>query len=306
MCSVGQVLGGIHGNAVFTDFKVKLYAWSIGFAHGGDALAAADGLALLNQYSFVVAVGTQVGLVVLDDDEIAITAQAGTDIDNFAIGGRQDGIASRATKFDVFLAAAECAYHLACNGALPCDACYSAGVAAAAGGCGTWIGGGRGICGGSWSGRGRCGCCDGIWGWGVCAGGGRRWGVTCRFNAQDLANTDIVVAQTVPLTQVVLADAVALGDVEYGVAADDGVLQGIGVNGGVGRDVGACAGGGGSGCGACAGSGCIGGSGGCWSGVGSSSGIGCIGFGTVGVAGAGACGGGGLGDDVGWGVVMAA
>lgn len=51
-------------------------------------MAAADGLALLNQYLLVVAVSTQVGAVVLDDDEVAIAAQAGTDIDNGAIGGR--------------------------------------------------------------------------------------------------------------------------------------------------------------------------------------------------------------------------
>ena len=51
--------------AVFAQFEVQLHALAVAVAHGGNALAAAHGLAFAHEQALVVAVGGEVGLVVL-------------------------------------------------------------------------------------------------------------------------------------------------------------------------------------------------------------------------------------------------
>src|SRR5256885_6279916 len=62
----------------------------------GDLLALAHGLVFLDQQRLVVRVGREVGVVVLEDDQVAIATQAGAGIDHAAIGSGHHGIAGLA------------------------------------------------------------------------------------------------------------------------------------------------------------------------------------------------------------------
>ena len=93
--------------AVFAQLEVQLHALAVAVAHGGNALAAAHGLAFAHEQALVMAVGGEVGLVVLHDDEVAVAAQAGTAVHHFAVGSGHDGLAGGAADVDAFFTAAE-------------------------------------------------------------------------------------------------------------------------------------------------------------------------------------------------------
>ena len=197
-----------------------------------------------------MAVGGEVGLVVLHDDEVAVAAQAGTAVHHFAVGSGHDGLAGGAADVDAFFTAAEAGEDVAGGGALPGDAGGAAG-AAGYGRRGGWSGSGVSRRGGSGRRR-RGGARRSSGRWGL-RGGGR--GVAGGLHAQYLADADVVVGQIVPSTQIVLADAVAQGDVIHGVAAHHGMLGGVYVHRSVRWGVAAAAGRSGAGCGRGIGSG---------------------------------------------------
>jgi hypothetical protein len=55
-----------------------------------------DALTFLDQHILVVRVGREIGIVVLDDHQLAIAAQAGAAIDDLAAAGGQHAIAGLA------------------------------------------------------------------------------------------------------------------------------------------------------------------------------------------------------------------
>ena len=115
--------------AVFAQLEVQLHALAVAVAHGGNALAAPHGLAFAHEQALVVAVGGEVGLVVLHDDEVAVAAQAGTAVHHFAVGSGHNGLAGGAADVDALFTAAEAGEDVAGGGALPGDAGGAAGAA---------------------------------------------------------------------------------------------------------------------------------------------------------------------------------
>src|SRR6266853_2093694 len=67
---------GVDGLAEATDFEMKLDLVGVGVAHLADLLPLADLLSFLDQNLPVVRVRGKVGVVVLDDDQLAIAAQS--------------------------------------------------------------------------------------------------------------------------------------------------------------------------------------------------------------------------------------
>src|SRR5674476_174762 len=79
-----QIFCRIDRFAETAHFKMKLYLAGIGLAHECDFLSARDALPFLHQYLVVMRISTEVGIVVLDDDQLAITAQTAAAIDHLA------------------------------------------------------------------------------------------------------------------------------------------------------------------------------------------------------------------------------
>jgi hypothetical protein len=88
----GQKLGGIDGFALAANFKMQFDPIGIGFTHLGDLLPPSHLLVFLDQQALVVGVCGQKSVVVLEDDQVAVSAQTCTRIDHLAICSRQDGI----------------------------------------------------------------------------------------------------------------------------------------------------------------------------------------------------------------------
>ncbi len=82
------------------DLEVQLDLVGIGVAHLGDLLTLGDLLSFLHQDVPVVRVRRQVGTVVLDDDELAVAAQAGARVDDLAAGAGRDRLPRRAGDVD--------------------------------------------------------------------------------------------------------------------------------------------------------------------------------------------------------------
>ena len=76
---------------------MKLDAVGIAAAHFGNFLTLTHGLVFFDQECLVVGVSREVGVVVLQDNQIPVTTQTGADIDHPPIGRRQDRVASLAT-----------------------------------------------------------------------------------------------------------------------------------------------------------------------------------------------------------------
>src|SRR5450756_688675 len=70
-----QIFRRINRLAETTHFKMKLDFAGIGVAHLGDLLSARDALPFFHQHFIVMRVSTEISLIVLDDDQLAITAQ---------------------------------------------------------------------------------------------------------------------------------------------------------------------------------------------------------------------------------------
>ncbi len=88
-----QVTRRIDRLALATHFKVQLDAIGIGAAHLGNLLTLFDRLIFLDQQRLVVGVSRQIGVVVLEDDEVAIAAQTSASVDHTAISRRNHGAA---------------------------------------------------------------------------------------------------------------------------------------------------------------------------------------------------------------------
>lgn len=84
----GQVACGVDRAAAVTQLEMQRDAIAVAAAHLGDRLPLCDRLAFPHEQRAVVRVGRQVIGVVLQDDQIAVAAQAVARIDDRAGGGR--------------------------------------------------------------------------------------------------------------------------------------------------------------------------------------------------------------------------
>src|SRR4249919_2464527 len=95
-----QVAQRVHRLAVEADFEVQHVALGAAVAHLGDLLACLDQLPFVDQPRAVVAVGGQPRVVVLDDDQLAVSDQAGTGIHHDAVCRGADGLSRLAGDVD--------------------------------------------------------------------------------------------------------------------------------------------------------------------------------------------------------------
>ena len=84
---------GVHGFALTANLEVQLHPVRARGAHLGNALPDLDLLPFPNEQPAVVAVGTHVGIAVLDDHEFAVAPQTTTGVHNRAIRRSQDRLA---------------------------------------------------------------------------------------------------------------------------------------------------------------------------------------------------------------------
>jgi len=83
---------------------VELDTVCVGVAHLGNLLALAHGLVFLDQQRLVVGIGREEGVVVLQDHQVAIAAQACAGVDHAAIGSSQHGLARLAGNIEALVA----------------------------------------------------------------------------------------------------------------------------------------------------------------------------------------------------------
>jgi hypothetical protein len=76
-----------------------------GATHGSDFLPRFNFLLFPDQHCIVMSVGTQVIIVVFDDNKITVTAQRVTGIDDAPICGRDNSLSLTACNIDTFIAA---------------------------------------------------------------------------------------------------------------------------------------------------------------------------------------------------------
>jgi hypothetical protein len=91
--ATGQILGWIDRFSLAANLEMEFDAVSIGLAHFGNLLSFIDLLVLLDQQGLVVSVCAQKSVVVLQDDQVAVTSQTRTCIHNMAVCGGQNRIA---------------------------------------------------------------------------------------------------------------------------------------------------------------------------------------------------------------------
>ena len=94
-----QILGRVNRFAVAAHFKVQHHTLCIRVAHVGNTLTFAHGLVFFDQQRLVVCVSGEVGVVVLQDDQIAVAAQARASVNNTAIGRRINRVTQFASDF---------------------------------------------------------------------------------------------------------------------------------------------------------------------------------------------------------------
>ena len=82
---------------------MKFHPVSVAVAHLGNLLAPFDRLVFFNKQSLVVRVGRQKGIVVFENDQVAIAAQTRTGVHHPAISRRQHGVASLAGNIKPFV-----------------------------------------------------------------------------------------------------------------------------------------------------------------------------------------------------------
>lgn len=191
--------GWVHGGAVFAHFKMQFHARAgIAVAHFGDLLTAFHTLTFFHeQVGFVVSVGGQINIIVLNNHEVTITTQTRATVHHLTISRRHHRLTAHATDVHAVVAITKRLNDFAFGGGLP--ACHWGGGS---------DGGIHGLGGLFGCGGGRGCCCGG------CAGG-----AACGLHAQGLTQMNGVIrTDVVPCTQIVLADAVAFGNVVNGVA----------------------------------------------------------------------------------------
>ena len=87
-----QVADRVHGFALAPNFEVQLDAVSIRTAHFRNFLAAPHRLVFLDQQCLVVRIGGQKGVVVLQNNEIAIAPQTGARIHHPPVSRRKNRV----------------------------------------------------------------------------------------------------------------------------------------------------------------------------------------------------------------------
>src|SRR5437867_3131725 len=95
-----QVLRRVHRLAEPADLEMQLHLIRIGIAHLRDLLSARDLLPFLDEDFAVVRVCGQIRGIVLDDDELAVAAQAAARVDDAARRARAHGFACAARDVD--------------------------------------------------------------------------------------------------------------------------------------------------------------------------------------------------------------
>ena len=81
----GNIIDGIDRLAILTYFEMQLDAVGIGITHPRNGLPAFYHFPFFHQQSLVMAVGGQVGRIVLDDNQVAVAAQSVTGIHHFTV-----------------------------------------------------------------------------------------------------------------------------------------------------------------------------------------------------------------------------
>src|SRR5450755_3826228 len=81
-----QEFRGIDGLAEAANFEMKLDLVGVGVTHLGDLLSLAHLLPFLDQNLTIVRVSRKIGVVVLDDDQLAVAAQPCSGINHATCG----------------------------------------------------------------------------------------------------------------------------------------------------------------------------------------------------------------------------
>ena len=97
-----QEFGGVHRFAQLSDFKVQIHLIRVGAAHFSDLLTFFDRLIFLDEQGLVVSVGAQVGVVVLEDDQVAVATKAIAGIDHLTVCGRLHSVSRLAPDVQAF------------------------------------------------------------------------------------------------------------------------------------------------------------------------------------------------------------
>src|SRR5438105_14758448 len=100
----GQVARRIDRLALPPDLEMQLHAVGVARAHLRDFLSLAHRLVFLHQQGLVVRVRGQIRVVVLEDDQVAVAAQARACVDDTPVGGRQHGITGLAADVEALVA----------------------------------------------------------------------------------------------------------------------------------------------------------------------------------------------------------
>ena len=82
---------------------MQLHTISVAVAHLGNFLPLTHGLVFFDQQRLVVRISRQVGVVVLQDNQVPVAAQTGTDIDHATIGRRHNSLTRSATNIKAFI-----------------------------------------------------------------------------------------------------------------------------------------------------------------------------------------------------------
>src|SRR6185312_8218338 len=101
-----QIAQRIHRLAVLADLEVKFDARRAARAHQRDFLPGIDSIAFLHKPLAVVAVSGKIRVVVLDDDQLAVTDQPVAAVHHGAGGGRAHWVANIAGDVDACAIAA--------------------------------------------------------------------------------------------------------------------------------------------------------------------------------------------------------
>ncbi|MDQ0586733.1 hypothetical protein QFZ47_000842 [Variovorax paradoxus] len=98
-----QVARRVDGLALAADFEMQLDAVGVAVAHLGDLLALLHRLVFLHEQRLVMRIGREVGVVVLQDDQVAVAAQTCAGIDDAAVGRREDSVSRLAADVEALV-----------------------------------------------------------------------------------------------------------------------------------------------------------------------------------------------------------
>lgn len=90
----GNIIDGIDRLAILSYFEMQFDAVGIGITHPRNGLPAFYHFPFFHQQSLVMAVGGQVGRIVLDDNQVAVAAQSVAGIHHFTVCSRHNGLSA--------------------------------------------------------------------------------------------------------------------------------------------------------------------------------------------------------------------